>query len=193
MNPADGYESYCRDCTGCPVSWRARRALASWASRHPTFKDDWKFFATLTFRKPIWQDTVAASCLRSFVLAMPRSQRPSFVLWAAQPHVSGSVHLHALWGTSKRPFAPSCGTCSSGSSRWARRCPTWRCLNESWFGRFGIARFRPFDPSLSKGAASYVARYCMKETSMEWGLWAPAEWKEGKRTWRSRQAAATTT
>lgn len=156
---------------------RERQEMIAWASNldrnlTPLIPDNqgWTFFETLTFRNaiPPHHAMSAARLMWRWKSAWRQSGVGLFrlLLWSAEGHVTGNVHLHAL------------SVCTPGASpRHCRRCrssevyaETWRRLKESWYIHYGIARIYPYDPTLRTGAAGYVAKYVLDENCLDWGV-----------------------
>jgi hypothetical protein len=151
----------------------ARQAIVNWVSeRNPS----WAWFATLTFRTPTRDSLTAASRLKSWLSGFTgrrstrrdTSRHPvSSILWSAERHLSGSVHIHALlegWG---EQWLPHCKDCQGDPPH---RIP-WKGLNESWFHHHGIARFRAYDDSIGCGGIAYVVKYVVSDACVDWSWW----------------------
>lgn len=153
--------------------------LADFAARLPQRQGrQWTYFATLTFRNPKTTAAGAGSALRSW-LSSRRGPQYHCVLWAAEAQKRGTAHIHALWDSTDLSFTGDCERCKGKSYmlQQGHLCcgPEWRCLNEAWFHRHGIARFRPFDVARGFGVAKYLAKYVFKVQSeisdcTEWGI-----------------------
>lgn len=95
---------------------------------------------------------------------------PTFrlLLWSAEAHSMGNVHLHALSVCTPGALQRHCPRCQDVSSR--RDKPDWWHLKESWWMHYGKAVVRPYDPSLKFGAERYVTKYVLDENCLDWGL-----------------------
>lgn len=135
----------------------------------------WSYFGTMTFRRgiPSYHALSASARLLTWCsrwrVAAPRTAKPLFrlLLWSAEGHASGNVHLHALSACIHSMSPAHCGRCTGSSSP---HDPPWRILKESWYTHHGIARVRPYDAQLGGGAEGYVLKYVLKETCLDWGV-----------------------
>ncbi len=144
----------------------ARDQLISWAQR---LSRKWTYFVTLTFRVPTDKPSVAIRRLRSFLSSWASGAgRPSSVLWSVHLHLSGHVHVHALWDDSGRTVREHCKGCRRSSRA---RDPSYRRLKEAWHAHWGIARFLPYDETRGRGAIGYILRYVLKEECLDWDFW----------------------
>lgn len=142
-----GTESYATEAQGF------REALSRFALEHA----DWRYFATITFRRAPRDAIAAASAVLRQVRRVPALCRPSSVFFGIENGRRGTPHMHALWGG-------------------AQADASWRWWKEWAFKRFGIARFYPYDAR--KGGAYYVTKYVAKESVYDagtWGLWTFAD------------------
>ena len=136
--------------------------------------DVWTFFLSLTFRHSIpghLAMNAGQRLVRWCSAWRPASgaRTPLFrlLLWSAEGHVTGNVHLHALSVTTPAVSPTHCRRCRDKvSSLFA----SWQKLKESWFLHHGIARIRPYNPSLNFGAARYVTKYVLDESCLDWGV-----------------------
>jgi len=158
----------------------ARHATAAWATNpsHLTrfMKEDppWTWFMTMTFRPPGLPPHLAmsagqrltrwCSAWRTF-----RGGREETLfrclLWSAEEHKTGLVHLHALSVTTPGALPTHCPRCHESSAN-----PLWKTLKESWWQHWGISRVFPYNPKLAFGAEAYVTKYILKPTCLDWGL-----------------------
>lgn len=150
--------------------WRsnetARRELISWAKR---LSQEWAWFATMTFSRQTKSTLTAVRRWRSWLSAFPKGQQPfRSVLWSAEGHNTGAVHIHALLASTGRPSQEHCGSCRAV---WSRAAPEWWHLKESWYYHHGIARFYPFDATRGFGAVGYVTKYILSDDMLDWDFW----------------------
>lgn len=140
-----------------------------------TSAGSWKWFATMTFRAnlPMHRAHIAWERLRVW-LSTPawRNQggRAPFtrLLWCVEPHETGYAHIHALLASTQTVYSRHCRRCGIKDQR------SFKQFNESWFYHHGIARFRPYDPSLRFGALRYIVKYVLDERrgdDVVWGIW----------------------
>ena len=162
-------------------STRERQQLLTWASEldrslTPLTPGNlqWTFFLTLTFRYPIPTHLAmnAGQKLHRWSSAWRvalGARTPFFrlLLWSAEGHATGNVHLHALSVTTPAVSPRHCRRCRGIVSSHRE---LWRKLKESWFLHYGIARIRPYDPSLNFGAARYITKYVLDESCLDWGI-----------------------
>ena len=147
--------------------------LAEWASKlDRAVAGTWRWFATLTFRKDIESHRahLAVSRLKCWLSAWKDSRQPfTSVLWSAEPHNRGTVHIHALLTSTTEMYETHCKRCKldPGTSFG----PDWRRLNNSWYLHNGIGRFWPYDKKYQMGAERYVTKYCLKPDCLDWNFW----------------------
>ena len=134
----------------------------------------WTFFLTLTFRHSIPAhhaitagQRLTSWCSRWVGRERGRSGLFKLLLWSAESHSTGAVHLHALSVTTPAASLKHCSRCQPRIS--SLREP-WRKLKESWFQHHGIARVRPYDARLRFGAERYVIKYILHEACLDWGV-----------------------
>lgn len=137
----------------------------------------WTMFTTMTFRPesrvPRHHAATAGLRFQSW-LSRWRSGwhlKPSvhqLVLWSAEEHKSGDVHLHALWAHTRGRSQLHCARCKSQLSDEE---PDWRVFKDSWFIHWGIGRFYPYDEKMRFGAERYVVKYILDERCLDWGIW----------------------
>lgn len=142
-------------------------------------QDQWGWFATLTFRKPIPVRLchIARFRLRSWLSAWPRIRHPlPYLLWSAEPHLNETVHIHALLGYTPTSLTEHCDSCRKHSplyyfpEDYHAPGPPWKHLKESWHHHHGIARFRPYDPKFGLTAVRYITKYITKN-QRDWDFW----------------------
>lgn len=151
---------------------RNRTESVDWfAKLDRQMKGQWSYFLTMTFREAIPRHLshIASSKLISFCSAwatLSGGKHFKFLLWSAEEHMTGSVHLHALSVNSREPIQRHCEKCLRALS-----CgPEWKILKESWFMHHGIARVFPYKPELRFGAERYVTKYVLDEKCLDWGI-----------------------
>jgi len=88
------------------------------------------------------------------------------LLWSAEEHATGNVHLHALSVTTPAVWLLHAKK-SPGIESSSR---DWSVLKENWYAKWGIARIFPYDPRLKFGAERYVTKYVLAETCLDWGI-----------------------
>lgn len=147
-----------------------RRDLVCWIQRR---NPRWTWFATLTFRTPTRHSHIASSRLRSW---LTRSRIPSAascksLLWSAERHVNGSVHLHALLECSLVQLSLLDNPLPADPGSSALRSWSYQELNDDWYHHHGIARFHPFDEERACGGITYVVKYVMSESCIDWNWW----------------------
>ena len=152
---------------------------------HPT--SGWSFLMHLTFRNPIpnHHAMTAGAHLNFWCSGWRTLQKDCMfrlLLWSAESHILGNVHLHALSVCTPLDFAEHMRLRRSrGRESWSRECgpcsqravaegPDWRRLKESWYVHHGIARVYPFDPRFRFGAERYVVKYILDEKCLDWGV-----------------------
>lgn len=171
--------------TACKLEAVAiRSTLTEWAA---SLDREWSLFMTMTFRRDVPRHHAMTagsrfvrwcSAWRDPVLGTPLFR---CLLWSAEEHLTGSVHLHAISACtpltsvehmrrSSRPDASfprprPCRTCAGVTDG-----PLWRRLKESWFAHWGIARIYPYDPQYRLGAERYVIKYILDEKCLDWGV-----------------------
>lgn len=147
----------------------------------------WSFLMHLTFRNPIpnHHAMTAGAHLNSWCSGWRTPAKDCafrLLLWSAESHILGNVHLHALSVCTPLDFAEHMRLRRSrGRESWSRECgpcsqravaegPDWRRLKESWYVHHGIARVFPFDPRYRFGAERYVTKYILDEKCLDWGI-----------------------
>lgn len=165
---------------------RQRQALVEWAK---TLTPEWTFLHHHTFRTPIppYHAMSAGAALNrwcSGLLPTATAGRSIFrlLLWSAEGHLTGNVHLHALSVcTPVTSFVHMQPRPRPSNDAARRRCcgcdqraisegPMWRRLKESWYHHHGIARIHPYDPKYAFGAERYVIKYILDERCLDWGV-----------------------
>lgn len=149
----------------------AREELAKWmATEDPRDGERWAYFVTLTFRNARTSVTAARSHLLRFLQGeyLRGGGGARCILWGAESQQRGTAHIHALWGYSPLTYCGECAQCAARPLLSGRPCVEWRCLNEAWWRRHGIARFLRHNGTF--GAAAYVAKYVMKHRLSDWGI-----------------------
>lgn len=170
--------------------------MIEWASQlDAKTGDQWTYFMTMTFgpsRKQmhptmrgsdgwkaarLWPGTLprhhAMSAGARFLGWLSRWRRcvPTespwqLVLWSAEEHLSGNVHIHALSVCTPEVLWWHCRECRRALSR----SPNWRVLKESWWTHYGKAQVRPYDPAYRFGAERYVTKYVLGDKNLDWGI-----------------------
>lgn len=160
-----------------------RQELIAWAGqldkqRNPLLprQGEWTFFLTMTFRNSIPRHH-AMSAGRNLLrwCSAWRTECPGgkgsklfrLLLWSAEEHQTGAVHLHALSVTTPAVSPTHCRRCHEKVSSLSN---VWRKLKESWFHHYGISRVYPYNPALRFGAERYVVKYVLAETCLDWGV-----------------------
>lgn len=134
---------------------------------------EWTYFHTHTFRP---QRSIPR---HKYLTAGPRlirwcsgwstltgAHKFRLLLWSAEEHKSGLVHLHALSACSPDPLQRHCDECLTT----LRLSPEWRTLKESWWLHWGKAKIEPYNPALRFGAERYVTKYVLDEQCLDWGV-----------------------
>lgn len=156
-----------------------RQEMISWACQldsQVVKGRSWTFLMHMTFRNPIprhhaltagqhfrrwcsgWRwGSVGGKPIKAFHL----------LLWSAEEHQTGAVHLHALSVTTLGVSPKHCPRCQG---RVSSQSTNWRKLKEAWFKHFGIARIFPYDPKYQFGAERYVTKYVLDESCLDWGV-----------------------
>jgi hypothetical protein len=162
-----------------------RHAMIEWASTlDKQIRGKWTFFHTHTFgtyTHPVTKVTTGRpaiprhNAMNAGALLTQwcsRWEQPNgdkyfrFLLWSAESHLTGNVHLHALSVVTPETLHRHCDFCKGALSRSTE----WRILKESWWAHCGRAVIRPFDESLRMGAERYVTKYVMDEKCLDWGI-----------------------
>lgn len=145
-----------------------------------TMDAQWTHFHTHTFRSAIPRHHAMTAgrkftrwCSEWQSTAPGRRPWPLFrlLLWSAEEHKSGFVHIHALSALSPGQYLRRSNR-PNRNHDWSDLgiSPLWRILKEDWYGKFGIARIFPYDPQFKFGAERYVTKYVLDENCLDWGL-----------------------
>jgi len=89
------------------------------------------------------------------------------LLWAAESHLTGDVHIHALSVCTPLVYATHCKRCNP---RVAYCTHEYQQLKESHWIHHGKMVARRYNPALKFGAEQYVTKYILKESCLDWGL-----------------------
>lgn len=138
------------------MTWENSELQAATVALAESPDHHWEWFATITFRYPV-RSLAASRILFSYLAGLPSLLRPTDVLWGTELHRNGGAHLHCLMNS---------GYCPRSWKDWNDDCARW----------MGWARWYPYDPK--RGAAWYVTKYVLKETSSadaSWGWWGKEE------------------
>lgn len=128
------------------------------------------WFLSLTFRDQTQSANVATARFRCWLSTWSRSAQLDpfqFLLWSAEKHRMGSVHIHALSVGPVHALFPHCDRCRRASER----SETYQRLKESWAMHHGWARFFPYRDDIGRGGIAYVAKYILHPLCLEWGIW----------------------
>lgn len=135
----------------------------------------WTWFLTSTFRHPIppHHALTASRRLTTWSKAWhgtssARGSTFRLLLWSAESHKSGNVHLHALSVCTPGAFLKHCPRCQD---RVSSLRTDWRKLKESLYIHHGLARVYRYDPTLTCGAVGYVLKYILSRNCLDWGVW----------------------
>jgi len=145
-----------------------RLALKLFRHRKPTW------FLTWTFRDQTDNPTVAVARLKCWLSTWNRhSALDPFrsLLWSAERHVMGSVHIHALSVGPEQALLPHCRRCENASSRQQ----AFQRLKESWAIHHGWCRCFPYRDDIGRGGMTYVAKYILDPRCLDWGIWYESE------------------
>lgn len=157
---------------------RARDKMVEWASRLDRMisrgSSSWTYFHTHTFRpdKSLQRHQALSAGPRlvswcaKWASTLVGSVPFRLLLWSAEEHQTGLVHLHALSVVMVKALQRHCDSCS----KTLALSPEWRMLKESWWVHWGKAMIRPYDPSLKFGAERYVTKYVLDEKCLDWGI-----------------------
>jgi len=159
----------------------ARHATATWAtdpSRLTRFTKEspsWTWFLTATYRKAIKPHLAHiagkrfvtwCSAWRAF-LGGRETGVFRLLLWSAESHMTGDVHVHALSVCTPLDYATHCPNCQ-GRIESSRK--EYQKLKESHWLDHGKMVARRYDPALKFGAEQYVTKYILKPTCLDWGI-----------------------
>lgn len=169
---------------------RSRHELIQWAAQlDRTCQGNWSYFLTMTFgRREIPKGSgkfrgssipkhhalsagpkLVRWCSRWTTVGLldsPSARSFRLLLWSAESHASGDVHLHALSVNTQKVLQRHCDSCASA----LRLSPDWKIMKESWWLHHGRCTVFPYDPALNMGAERYVTKYVLDESCLDWGI-----------------------
>jgi hypothetical protein len=128
------------------------------------------WFISLTFRDQTDSAMTGRARFKCWLSTWSRSAELDpfrFLLWSAEKHRMGSVHIHALSVGPVHASFPHCVKCRNASSR----SEAYQRLKESWAIHHGWARFFPYRDDIGRGGMAYVAKYILSPACLDWDIW----------------------